>query len=215
MAANMSLGERIKAEFEAREQRKKAEQTDRAKREQEREKRLEKFTKVCDDLKEVWRPRLDEFAKQFGDKIKVQPTITPSMREAKVVFLSDLATVTLTLSVSANPDVTKLVFDYDLLILPVFFDYERHARLETPLDKIDRDAIGKWVEDQLVSCVKAYLTIQDNEHYQKRSTVEDPVTKKRFMRGEAVATLEHKGQRYFFNTQESLREFKQTHGVKP
>ena len=43
-----------------------------------------------------------------------------------------------------------------------FFEYERHSRLEMPMDQVDKSAVGKWIDDRLVSCVKAYLALQEN-----------------------------------------------------
>jgi hypothetical protein len=161
------LGQRIKAEFDARESRRQAEEKEQTKQSQEREKRLEQFTKICEDLKSVWGPRLQEFAKQFGDKVKMSPAVTSESRKANVTFASDLASMTLTLSAAASTDVTKLVLESDLLVIPMFFDYDRHGRLELPLDKVDRNAVGKWVDDRLISCVKTYFQVQDNAHYAK------------------------------------------------
>jgi hypothetical protein len=162
------LAQRIKAEFDAQEKRAGAVQQDRAGQAQVREQRLAQFEKVCESLKDVWRPRLEEFAKQFGDKIKITPTVTPTQRDAKVAFMTDLANTELTLTAAPNNDVTKLVLDYDLLILPMLMEYERHARFEAPLDKIDKDAVGAWIDDRLISCVKTYLALGENEFYLKR-----------------------------------------------
>lgn len=217
MAANPTpaetLSARIKAEFAAHEGRKKAMQEKRLKEDKDVESRLQKFTAVCADLATVWGPRLDEFAKQFGDQIKIVPTITPSAREAKMVFLTPLANMTLTLTASAGVDATKLILDYDLLIVPIFFQYDRHARLEMPIDKIDRDAVTKWIDDRLLSCVKAYLEIQDNEQYIKRAMVEDPITHARFLPQDAAVTFTHNGQMHYFAAESSLVEFKKRHMI--
>lgn len=213
--ADTPLALRIKAEFDARTQRKQDVAQQQAKESEDREKRLAQFGRTCDDLKAVWRPRFEEFAKQFGDRIKVTPAITPSLREAKIAFLTDMATMNLTISVAPSPDATKLVLDYDLLIIPIFFDYERHARLEMPLDRIDKAAVGKWVDDQLISCVKTYLTMQDNEIYIKRAMVEDPVTKVKLLREDARGKLELDGKTYYFSSEESLKKFRDERQPKP
>src|SRR5688572_18763985 len=120
--AESTLSQRIKAEFDARTKRAKESEETRAKEVQAREQRMATFDKVCQDLRAVWRPRLEEFAQQFGEQVKLTPTITPSQREVKVAFLTELANITLTLTVSADPSVTKLVLDYDLLIIPIYFE---------------------------------------------------------------------------------------------
>lgn len=210
-----SLTQRIKAEFEAQQQRTKAAEQDRAKESQEREQRLALFNKTCESLKAVWGPRLQEFAKQFGDQIKVTPTITPTQREAKTVFFTELANITLTLSASASPDIRKLVLDYDLLILPMFIEYERHARAEFPLEGIDPKAVGAWIDDRLVGCVKVYLSLRENQLYLRRAMVEDPITKAMFLPEDAKAKIEHAGKTYYFASTESLEKFKAKHPAAP
>jgi YHS domain-containing protein len=213
MAEQLSLTDRIQAEFNLRAERQKAIEQEKALAAQERDKRLDQFGKVCDDLRAVWRPRLEEFAKQFGDKVKVTPTVTPEQRQATMDFKTDLATVSLVLTVCADSDVTKLVLDYTLRIIPMYFDYERSARLEQPLDKIDRNAIGAWIDDRLVACVKAYLSMQENEHYLKRAMVEDPITKQKFLREDSAAKLDHAGHMVYFASEDSLKQYKHKHQI--
>lgn len=214
MADAASLSQRIKAEFDARAQRAKSAEQERARQSQSREARLATFTRVCDDLRAVWGPRLEEFAKQFGDAIKMTPTVQPSLRAAKVAFLSGPANMTLTLSASADPDDDKLVLNYDLLIIPMLFDYQRSARLEIPLSKVDRNAVGKWIDDQLVSCVKAYLSTQDNEHYIKLAMVEDPISGAKFLKEDAAAKFDHNGRLLYFTSEENLEQYKRKHMIE-
>ena len=47
----------------------------------ERQKRLEVFGKVCDDLAGIWKPRLDALAQRLGERAKVSPSVTPSLRQ--------------------------------------------------------------------------------------------------------------------------------------
>jgi hypothetical protein len=209
MAETTTLGQRIQAEFEASAQRKKSAEQDRAKEASQREQGLAAFEKACEDLKAVWRPRLEAFAARFGDQIKVAPAITPSQRQVKMVFLTGMASMDLSLTAAPSPDLTKIVLEYDLLIVPMFFDYERHARMETPLGAIDKAAIGKWIDDRLISCVRAYLAMQDNDAYVQRAMVEDPMTKARFLPAEAKATLQHAGRTLYFATEASMQEYKQ------
>lgn len=208
MNASNSLSQRIQAEFDARTNRLKAEERTREEESKRREERLVQFTKVCDGMKSVWGPRLEEFAKQFGNEIKVTPTITPTLREAKAVFLTDMATMTLTFSVAPNLDVTKLVLNSELLIIPMYFEYERYDRLEVPLENVDKDAVARWIEDRLVACVKAYLSVKDNNLYIQRAMVQDPISKAKFLPAEAAAKLEHEGQTHYFASQETLQQYK-------
>lgn len=175
MAGTSELSKRIKAEFDQRQQRLETQKSKREQDSREQDARLERFGKVCDELKSVWEPRLKEFAAQFGDQVKVTPSIKPSERQATVSFLTDLATVALTLSATTGPGLESLILNYDLYIIPIFLDYERYARLEMPLDQIDKAEVGRWLDDQLVKCVQTYLAIQDNQYYLKRAADRAPV----------------------------------------
>ncbi|MCW5767691.1 MAG: hypothetical protein KIT19_03335 [Phycisphaeraceae bacterium] len=208
-----TLADRIRAEFDAREARQKAAEADRAKSQEAHEGGIEKFKSACDDLQAVWKPKFQEFAKQFGDKIKITPVVSPEQREARCTFLTELATMTLTVGVSASPDATKLVLDYNLLIVPTYFDYERHARMEMPLNSIDKNAVGAWLDDRLVSCVKAYLSMQDNEYYLRRVLVEDPITKAKFLKEDAAASIEHKGATVYFASEQSKKDYMAKHEI--
>ena len=209
--ASTTLTQRIKAEFEARSERLRTAQDERLQHIQQREEKIERFNRACDDLKDIWLPRFEEFAKQFGDKINIRPVVQPSQREARVSFLTDLANMTLTLTASVNPDADLFALDYDLLIIPMFLEYDRHARLELPLARVDRTVVGRWIDDQLISCVKTYLSMQDNEMYIKRASVEDPVSGVRFLKSDAAATFEHHGRVLHFETEQTLRQYKQKH----
>ena len=215
MATSVSLSQRIREEFDAHRKRAKAAEQDREKDAQTREKRLEQFARTCESLKAIWRPRLEEFAQQFGDTIRVTPTITPTLREAKAMFVTDLANVTLTLTASASPDLSRLVLDYDLLILPMFLEYERHSRLEQPLDAVDPKAIAEWIDDRLIACVKVYLSLRDNQFYLNRAMVEDPISHTRFLPEDAKARCEHAGKAYYFSSEQTFQEFNAKHPPAP
>lgn len=211
MSTSVSLSDRIKAEFAAVQQRQQATQQEKEKKAQEQDQAIATFDKTCEQLKAIWQPKIQDFAKQFGDGIKVTPSITPSLREAKMTFLTDMATVSLTISVALSPDLSKLVCEYDLFIVPIFFQYERNARFETSVSKPDTAALGAWLDDRLVDCVKVYLNMQENEIYIKRSMVEDPITKTKLRREDAKEKLEHDGQTFYFTSKETFDDFKKKH----
>lgn len=214
MSETSTLAERIHAEFDAREQRLRAAELSRRREAEERERVVARFNEVCEKLRALWEAKLAVFGEHFGGRLRVTPTITPRQRQVQLAFLTELADMTMSLTASVATDLRKVVIDYNLLILPVFFEYERSARLEVPLDELDPDGIGRWVDDRLVSCVKAYLSVQDSALYADRLAVEDPVTGRRFLRANAAARLEHNGAVVYFATEESLREYRARHGIR-
>jgi YHS domain-containing protein len=213
MADVNKLMERIDAEFAAAEKSIKDFQQQEVAAHQGREQRMESFQKVCDRLHEVWRPRLEALAKRFGEKAKVTPKITPAERSAEFEFASTLARINLKFSATTDFDVRNVVLNYDLDVLPILMKYEKHARAEFPLDKVDPETVGRWFDDRIVEFVKTFLALHQNEYYLKGKTVTDPVSGTQFPKYAAADKLEHEGKTYYFIGTETRREFQKQKGL--
>jgi YHS domain-containing protein len=209
---NNLLG-RIDAEFHAIEEKIKNLQTQQVHEHQERQKRLEKFNQVLDQLRSVLNPRLTALAKRFGDRVKVTPNVQPSRREGTFEFQSKLARIRLRFSASTDRDVNKVVFSQDLEIIPVLTQFEAHAEREFLLDAVDAETLAQWIDDRIVGFVRTYLALHENEYYLKDHMVEDPVAQVRFPKYAAGATLEWKGQTHYFLSDETRREFEKQQGI--
>jgi YHS domain-containing protein len=213
MADVSSLLSRIDAEFAASEQRIKEFQSQKVEEYKGRQERLELFSKVCDQLRDTWRPRLEALAKKFGDKVQVKPTVTPAGREATFKFQSPVAQITLRFSASTDTDVRNIVLDYDLDILPILMKFESHARTEFPLEAVDAEATARWIDDRIVDFVKAYLAVHQNQYYLKDHMVTDPISNTKFPKYAAAATLEWQGTKHFFVGEETRQEFMKAKGI--
>jgi YHS domain-containing protein len=75
------------------------------------------------------------------------------------------------------------------------------------MDKVDKGAVAKWIDDRIVDFVQTYFSMGENEIYLKDYMVEDPVTHVRFPRQAAATSLEWKGQKFYFIGEETRREF--------
>jgi YHS domain-containing protein len=204
---------RIDAEFAALDAKMKQAQAEQVQAHQDRQKRLGQLGQVFDRLRNVWKPRLDALVKKFGDRVKATPRVVPSTREATFEFQSNLAQIRLKFSAATDRDVTKVILRSDLDVVPVLMRYDAHSELEFPLDAVDEKAVGRWVDDRIVSFVKTYLELHQNDYYLKDSMVEDPVAGVRFPKFAAGATLEWKGQTYYFVGEETRREFEKQQGI--
>ena len=71
--------------------------------------------------------------------------------------------------------------------------FDSHDEIEIPLDAVDKTALGAWFDDRIVSFVKSYLAIHENQYYLKDQMVEDPVANVKFPKFAAGATLQAKG----------------------
>jgi YHS domain-containing protein len=207
MADVNSLLQRIDAEFVALDEKIKKAQTRVVQEHYERQKRLEAFGKVLDGLRDVWRPRLEALAQRFGERVKVTPRVTPSSREGTFEFQSNLARIRLKFSACADRSIRKVILASDLEVVPILMQIDAHSELEFPVENVDQGALARWIDDRIVSFVRTYLALHENEHYLKDEMVEDPVAHIRFPKFAAGATLARDGKMHYFVNEETKRDF--------
>ena len=208
-----SLASRIDAEFSAVEEKVKKFQVDKMEEHKQRQKRLEQLGQVFDQLRDIWRPRLELLVKKFGDQVKTTPRIVPSTREATFEFQSRLARVRLKFSASTDRDIQKVILGYDLSIIPVLMRFKPHDEVEFPLNAVDKEAAAKWIDDRIVDFVQTYFSMGENEIYLKDQMVEDPIAHVRFPKQAAATTLEWQGQTLYFIGEETRGEFEKQKGL--
>jgi YHS domain-containing protein len=206
------LLERIDAEFSALEGKIKRAQDERLQEHQERQNRLTTFKRELDSLPEVWGPRLDALLERFGEYAKAAPRLESTSRAVTIDFETELARIRLRLSATTDHDVRNLILSYDLEILPALMQFDSHQQGQWPIHAIDREAIGGWVDDRIVSFVKTYLSLHENEYYLKEHMVRDPVAGVRFPKYAAAATVDVGGKTYYFIGEETRREFESKQG---
>jgi YHS domain-containing protein len=114
-----------------------------------------------------------------------------------------------------DSDVRLLFLDYNLEIIPVFFRFNPHSRLEMPIESYDEAAVSRWLDDRIVEFANAYLEMLSTKQYQQRAMVSDTVAGISFPKHFAAATLEYQGATYYFISEETRREFAKQHGLKP
>lgn len=117
------------------------------------------------------------------------------------------ARTTLRMSLAHDQEIKKLLVHYDLEILPIFIQYNKHAQLEVPLDSIDDQTIASWVEDRLLEFTKTYLELEFADQYQKANLVTEPVAGLRVSKLICEADCEYQGHRYYFLTNENKEQF--------
>jgi YHS domain-containing protein/FtsZ-binding cell division protein ZapB len=204
-----TLADRIDAEFVAAKEKMRQLQREHVDEYQKRQQRLEKLEAVLEEHRDVWRPKLETLAGCFADRIKVTPHIVPGKRQATFEVESELAHVLLRFSVTSDADVRQVVFLYDLEILPIFMKFDSHSELQLPLESIDRPTLEKWIDDRIMSFVRTYMSLYENEHYLRDHMVADPIAKVRFPKFAAATKLEVKGKTIYFITEETRRQYEQ------
>ena len=207
MADSKELAGQIDAAFAAMEEKRKNFQTAETTRHKEWEQRLAKLGTMFDNLRGVWAPRLETLIKKFGDKVKFKPNVTPSARDVEMNFQSDVARIRLRFQATTDHDIRKVILNYDLDIVPVLMKFDSHAEFEMPLDKVDQAAVERWIDERIMSFVKTYIALHENQFYLSDQIVIDPVSGTKFPKQHAGATLERGGQTYYFVSEETRREF--------
>jgi YHS domain-containing protein len=208
-----SLVSRIDAEFSAVEEKTKKFQVEQVEKHKERQNRLEQLGKVFDQMRDIWKPRLELLVKKFGDRVQAKPRIVPSTREVTFDFQSRLARVSLRFTAFTDQAIQKVILSYDLSIIPVFMRFNPHAEIEFPLNAVDQEAVAKWIDDRIVEFVKTYFSLGENDIYLKDYMVEDPIAHVRFPKMAAATILEFQGQRFYFIGEETRHEFAKQNGI--
>jgi hypothetical protein len=81
-----SLAGRIDAEFSAAAEKIRRFQAEKVEEHKARQKRLQQLGGTFDELRDIWKPRLELLANKFKDTVRVTPKLTPSRREAVFEF---------------------------------------------------------------------------------------------------------------------------------
>ena len=213
MADIHTLASRIDAEFSGAEEKVKNLRADQVAGQQERQKRLEQLGRVFDELRDIWKPRLELLVKKFGDRVQTKPRVVPSTREVTFDFQSRVARVRLKFSACTDRDIQKVILSYDLEIIPVLMRFNPHSEVEFPLDAVDKDAVAKWNDDRIVEFVRTYFAMGENAIYLRDEMVEDPIAHVSFPRFAAAATLEWRGEKFYFVGEETRQAFAKQQGI--
>jgi YHS domain-containing protein len=202
-----SLASRIDAEFSAVEKKVKQFQVGQMEEYKQRQQRLEQLGTTFDQLRDIWKPRLELLVQKFRDRVQTTPRIVPSAREVTFAFQSNLAHIRLRFSAATDRDIQKVVLSYDLEIIPILMRFKSHDEVEFPLSAVDKEAVAKWFDDRIVDFVQTYFALGENDIYLKDQMVEDPVAHVRFPKTAAATTLEWQGQKFYFIGEETRRAF--------
>jgi hypothetical protein len=208
-----SLAGRIDAEFSVVQDKIKKLQSEKVEQHKQRENRLEQLNKTFDQLRDIWKPRLELLVKKFGDRVQTTPRIVPSTREVTFNFQSRLAQVRLKFAAFTDRDIQKVILGYDLEIIPVLIRFKHHDEVEFPLNAVDKEIAAKWIDDRIVEFVQTYFSMGENEIYLKDQMVEDPIAHVSFPKFAAATSLELQGQKFYFIGEETRREFEKQRGI--
>ena len=158
-----NLVRRINLEFSSAEERDKELLGGLEKPSAEQQRRVEQLGKVFDELREVWKPRLELLIKEFGNRVQTSPHVVPSERDVTYTFQSSKAHVKLRFSALPDRDFQRLILAYLLEITPAVIHYKVYDQLEFPLNAVDRQVVAKWMDDRIMDFVQTYLSVVSDQ----------------------------------------------------
>ena len=148
--------------------------------------RFQKFLPIADRIAAMAREKLERLRERV--KFDVTPAHSQTeqfyVRSVVLEVKSELAgVVKLAFRLTHDASVSHILLDYDLEIIPVFFRFDPHARLDVPLEDYDEAAVGRWLDDRIVDFANAYLELHATKQYQDRVMVSDTVAGISFPKG--------------------------------
>jgi len=204
------LSARLKEEFQAAKDKVVTIQSQAMKSYDEQKARYDQFVVLLKDIAQtIVRPRVDKLM-EFYDNLERTPQQHRHGGDVVLSFQKTpncLANVKLKLSGTHDASIENVVFSFDLEIIPVFIEYERHSVFTMPMAEPDRAAFTKWLDDRLVAFTKTYLSLQFNDQYQRSEMVTDPVSGTRFPKSFAQGTKNHLGAVYYFISPATMSDF--------
>jgi len=178
--------------------------------------RFQEFLPIADRITAMAREKLERLRERLAFEVRPSHTQTDRFyaRSVTLEVKSELAgMIKLGFRLGHDRDVTRVMLDYQLEIVPVFFRFIPHEHLDMPLEAYDEAAVSRWLDDRIVDFANAYLEMNLTKQYQESMLVSDTVAGITFPKNFAASTLEHGGTTYYFVSGESRQEFEKQHGL--
>lgn len=196
-----NLDRQIRERLAAAEQRRRECQAQVERHQLELDQRLQRFDQLAGQLiQTVILPRLHKLAEHF-DNAELLPLEQVKRYQCICRFRHTErfpASTKLSLTVSHDGQIQRLIVSYDLEILPVFFQFDRHDEVAFPLEGVEEQRLAEWVDAKLLQFVDTYLQLEIADQYQRENLVTDPVCGSRITKLCAVARQEYQGQTAYF-----------------
>jgi YHS domain-containing protein len=180
--------------------------------------RFRTFLPIAERITAMSREKLERLRERVAFEVKPAHAQTEQYygRSVTLDVKSELAgVIKLSFRLGHDPDVTQIMLDYQLEIIPVFFRFTSHEHLDVPLEAYDEAAVSQWLDDRIVDFANAYLELHLTKQYNERVLVTDTVAGIAFPKYYAASTLDHGGTTYYFVSDETRRVFEKQHGLTP
>src|SRR6266540_454857 len=140
----------------------------------QRLKQRENFNKIAGGiLSSVVYPRMRELSRLFENSKLPDPGEIKSLH--CICQFSHTrrfpATVSLGISLSTGEDFENIAVHYNLEIMPTLMEFNRHDERRFPMEALNKDEIGDWVNAKILEFVDTYLQLETHPFYQKENYV--------------------------------------------
>jgi YHS domain-containing protein len=117
------------------------------------------------------------------------------------------ATASVTVSISTDWEMQKVILSFRVEIIPVFVRPPEQDECLYSLDSVDDDSIASWLDANVIKFVDTYLQLGELEQYQRENIVTDPVCGMRINRRDAEEQVDFDGRTYYFCVPECKSKF--------
>ena len=133
------------------------------------------------------RDRLNELGQNF-DNIQIHSSDDHCTAEFSHT-IEYPCTATLNFSISPARELEGFIVRYDLLLVPIFFDYKKYDEEEFKFTESEEERALEWVETRIFEFLDSYLEIRRHPAYQKGNMVTDPICGMRFPAASAAESI--------------------------
>ncbi len=135
--------------------------------------RFRTFLPIAERITAMAREKLERLRERLAFEVTPAQTETERYygRSVTLEVKSELAgVIKLSFRLGHDRDVTHIMLDYELEIIPVFFRFTPHDHLDIPLEAYDEAAVSKWLDDRIVDFANVSMELHLTRQYNSGCT---------------------------------------------
>jgi YHS domain-containing protein len=171
----------------------------------------QRFGETADRLlREVICPRVEKLVTHFDNAELLEPDEADHRYSCLCRFRATSrfpATARLEVILTHDEQVEHLLVLYRLEIGPTYVPFKGEVQVVFPIDKVDEEQLVRWMDDQIVDFVEAYLCFEFG--WVRPDLVVDPVCGMVLNQQCVAAQSEYRGKTYYFCVDNCRKKFAQ------
>lgn len=168
-----------------------------------------RFGEIADRLlRDMICPRVERLASHFDNSEVLKPDEIDHRYTCQCRFRATShfpASACIEVTLNHDEAVKHLLVLYGLQVGPDYVPFQGRVQLAFPIDTVDEDELVRWIDDQLVDFVEAYLCFEDDGV--AHNLVVDPVCGMVLIKHHVAAKCDHEGNTYYFCADNCLKKF--------